>query len=167
MSMATASMAPFDTSAVGGVVEAEAVSALADLWLRGVWDRRSRRLEEAEGLDLLRKGDDPASKGWVVSVGVFRGGHLNRGIPVLISTSSLIWSSETVTRSPSRSRSAIGTLWTMYWDHGWRGPKLISFRDWVAFCLTPSERSSSEAFAEAARAAKPERVRVTALNKLS
>jgi hypothetical protein len=43
----------------------------------------------------------------------------------------------------------------------------VILSDWVAFCCTSSERSFSEAFAEAARAAKPERVRVIALKILS
>lgn len=79
MLVAPTGMAPLDASAVGGVVETEAILALADLWLRGIWDCRGRRLEEAEGADFLREGDDPAGKGWVKTVGVHRGGYLNRG----------------------------------------------------------------------------------------
>jgi hypothetical protein len=77
-------MAPFDTSAVGGVVEAEAVITLGDLWLRGIWHCRGRGFEEAERADLLREGDDPASEGRVVSVRVLRDRYFDRGDAGLI-----------------------------------------------------------------------------------
>jgi hypothetical protein len=64
---------------VRGVVEPEAVLALADLRFRGIWNCRGRGFEEAEGADLLGERYDPAGKGWVVSVRVFRGGDLDRG----------------------------------------------------------------------------------------
>jgi hypothetical protein len=86
---------------------------------------------------------------------------------VLYLTSSIISASETITCSPSRFLRVIGTLWTTYWDHSWRGPRLVSLSDSVAFCLISLERSCSEALAEAARAAKPVRVRVIALKMLS
>jgi hypothetical protein len=72
-------VAPLDTLAVRGVVESEAFLALSDLRLWGIWNCRRRGLKEAEGSNLLGKGDDPASEGWIVFIRVLGRGDLNRG----------------------------------------------------------------------------------------
>jgi hypothetical protein len=84
MGVASTGMAPLDTPAVRGVVEAEAVITLGDLWLWGIRNRRGRCFEEAKGSDFLGEGDDPADKGRIVPVRVLRDRYFNRGDAGLI-----------------------------------------------------------------------------------
>jgi hypothetical protein len=79
MGVAATRVAPLGTPAAVRLVEAEAVITLANLWFRGIWNRRGRRFEEAERMDLLSERDDPASKGWIILVRVLRGRYFNWG----------------------------------------------------------------------------------------